>query len=104
MTDLHPTGCSCCQSFNNGTIWICGATERATPWKLSRRKWPKEIGKGHKVYVPCCNRNAPLEDTQTRWEEAYGGYACDHYFRCAPKAGCNANPGYKRTAHLRYFE
>ena len=84
------------------TIYICGATETRTRWRLSRKLWLDEAY--DKVYVPCCNRNAPLHDTVSRFETAFGGYIGERYFKCAARRGCNKNPGYKRTAHLRYFE
>lgn len=34
----------------------------------------------------------------------FGGYCSDWRFRCAPDQGCNVNPNYKRTAHLRSYE
>ena len=83
---------------------ICGATEAATGWRKPRKLWPRKHLKGKRAYVSCCNRNAPILETEARFETAFGGYVAEWYFRCAPNMGCNLNPGYKRTAHLRYFE
>ena len=85
-------------------IAICGATETKTRWRRPRRIWPRKHLKGQKVYVSCCNRNAPILDTVARFETAFDGYVAEWYFKCAPNAGCNSNPGYLRTAHLRYFD
>lgn len=100
--DFHPTGCPCCQSFNGGTVWLCGATEEATSWVPTMTYWKR--GWNGRVYVACCNRNSLPSETETRVESFYSGYCVERYFRCAPDKGCNKNPGYKRTAHLRYFE
>lgn len=83
-------------------MWICGMTETKTRWRRTVSRHPKLRGK--RVYVQCCNRNAVAEETVCRFETAYGGYVADWYFCCASRQGCNANPGYKRTAHLRYYE
>ena len=83
---------------------ICGATETATPWERPQILFPRQHLKGVRVYVPCCNRNAPILETVARFETAFDGYVAEWYFQCAPDSGCNVNLGYKRTAHLRYFE
>lgn len=89
------------------TIHVCGRTEKWTPWILSTSaigvqldEWRQEKVK---VYVPCCNRNAPIEETVTRVETAFDGWVVERVFKCAYGKGCHANPGYLKTAHLRYF-
>lgn len=82
---------------------ICGNTETQTEWKSAREIWPHKHLKDERVFVPCCNRNAPILETEASFQTAFSGYVAEWYFRCAPKAGCNINPGYLRTAHLRYF-
>ncbi len=86
------------------TIAICGATETATEWERPRVLWPRKRLKDKKVYVPCCNRNAPIEQTVARFETAFSGYVGDWYFKCAPDAGCSVNKGYLKTRHLRFFD
>ena len=84
-------------------IALCGATETATEWKPVLEQWPNEKP-DDKELVHCCNRLAPLRDLECRFETAFEGYVAGWYFRCKSDAGCNINPGYKRTAHLRYYE
>ena len=95
-TDAAP-----CPVHSGGAV--CGGIdEGSTDWEPSLKRWPR---RGlSKVYVGCCNRLAPLRDTDTRWLVSFGGYVQDRHFRCRSDAGCNTNPGYKRTAHLRYYE
>lgn len=83
---------------------ICGGTETATEWESPGTIFPRRHLKNKMVYVQCCNRNAPLLDTVGRFETAFGGYVAEWYFKCAADKGCSINPGYKRTAHLRYFD
>ena len=87
----------------HGAGAICGGVEDgSTDWSPSRTLFPHRGRR--KVYVGCCNRLALLRDTETRWLVSFSGYVQDRHFRCLPSAGCNVNPGYKRTAHLRYYE
>ena len=85
------------------TIHVCGRPEQQTRWRLAANIWPEDVGK-ERVYVPCCNRLAPLEDTLAKFVVAFGGYVSDWHFKCAARRGCNKNPNYKRTAHLRRYE
>ena len=80
---------------------LCGGDELRAAWKPVRAIWPDMH---QQVYVGCCNRLAPAHDTETRLLVAYGGYIVDRVFRCLPDAGCHTNPGYLRTAHLRWYE
>jgi hypothetical protein len=75
---------------------ICGGDDETGPWKRTR-------GKG-RVYVECCNRLAPMALTESQHYSAYQGYVAGRRYRCLSDAGCNVNPGYKRTAHLRWYE
>ena len=82
-------------------VAICGFDELDAPWNPVRAIWPEQTGR---VYVACCNRLAPVQETETHLLVAYGGYVVAREFRCLPDAGCHVNPGYLRTAHLRSYE
>lgn len=89
----------CCRQIGN--IHICGGNETETSWGPTNqmiKKWP---GGERWVPVHCCERWEKPRNTECRYVTAFGGYVGEHEFRCAPNRGCNKNPGYKRTAHLR---
>lgn len=92
--------CKGCHAGNG--IFICGGNEEQGEWERTTKLRPR--GWNGKIYVPCCNRLEYPRNTVSRWFSAYGGYVAGYETRCAPDAGCNINPGYKRTAHLRYYE
>jgi len=99
QTDATHADHSCCQSFNGGTVWICGRDDETSEWRRTTHLQPR--GWNGRVFVPCCNRLELPKNTEAQWYSAYGGYVSGWRFRCAPNAGCNVRSGYRRTAHLR---
>ena len=94
-----------CCSLGNGAIHICGGNETETEWMPTNKMIKKWVGRQERrVPVHCCERWEMPRNTECRYYTAFGGYVAGHEFRCAPNKGCNANPGYKRTAHLRRLE
>lgn len=96
-----------CESYGNLHICRDDATsdwvrslEAVTTW-IGDDMTVRPIRATDEVPVHCCERWVPIGDTETQWYEAFGGYDAGRRFRCAPDKGCNANAGYKRTAHLR---
>ena len=55
------------------------------------------------VWTDCCSRNEEAHRTQIREsiEPESSWYDPTVKFRCKIGMGCNKNPGYLRTAHLR---
>lgn len=75
-----------------------------TEWQNTLDRWGR-TGWNSRVYVSCCNRLEYPKNTQTRRfiPSGMSYYDPTDHFRCAPGKGCNANPGHKRTAHLRHY-
>lgn len=71
------------------------------PWHptLEGKSWGPRV----LVWVDCCNRNEEAHRTEERWsiepEESWYDPSVER--RCLPGLGCNKNPNYRRTAHLR---
>ena len=73
-------------------------------WIVSRTFWPRRKHSKWLVIVDCCERRVHVHTTEAHLSIAYSGYVSNWRFRCAPDQGCNVNPNYKRTAHLRFYE
>ena len=100
--EIHTVDHGGCHSSADGTVHICGGDEEQSDWFLTTKRWP--AGWNHKVYVDCCNRFEFPRNTEGQFYSAFSGYVAGYRFRCAPNKGCNKNPGYLRTAHLRFYE
>lgn len=122
MSETVTRTCSDAQpcAVHQPAVFVCGfpesvpAEERArmTPrqlapfdgWVNGKAFWPRRGHTKHQVIVDCCERRVHIHETEGHLTRAFSGYVVEWQFRCAADKGCNVNPNYKRTAHLRYYE